>query len=146
AFSVLGHSCGGIQEQAFATGFDSTTGPTGDVHVQTRCGGSGRGGGYHVTTYAAWIGVTWDYTGAVVSYGVLSTAPTVDATFAASDQHGNEVYNQSNAAFLVLADGFTPTPRVTAASPSIGPASGGTAVTITGTGFTAATHVRFGGT
>ena len=43
AFSVLGHSCGGIQEQALATGFDATSGyPTGDVYVQTRCGGSGR--------------------------------------------------------------------------------------------------------
>src|SRR6266404_925890 len=72
AFSILGHSCGGIQEQAFATGFDSTTGyPTGDVYLQTRCGGSGRGGGYHITTYSAWIGVTWDYTGAVVASGVV---------------------------------------------------------------------------
>jgi hypothetical protein len=146
AFSVLGHSCGGIQEQAFATGFDSTSGfPTGDVYLQTRCGGSGRGGGYHVTTYAAWIGVTWDYTGVVVSYAVLSSAPTVDPTFSATDQFGNQLYNQSNAAFLVLASGFVPTPRVTGRSPTIGPASGGTAVSITGTGFTAATAVRFGG-
>src|SRR5689334_2260156 len=147
AFSVLGHSCGGVQEQAFATGFDSTTGyPTGDVHLQTRCGGSGRGGGYHVTTYAAWIGVTWDYTGVVVSYAVLASAPTTDGTFSAFDQYGNEVYNQSNAAYLVLAAGFVPAPRVTGVSPSIGPASGGTTVTITGTGFTFATGVRLGGT
>ncbi len=54
AFSVLGRSCGGIQEQAFSTGFDVTTGyPVGDVYLQTRCGGSGRGGGYHTTTYSA---------------------------------------------------------------------------------------------
>ncbi len=65
AFSVLGHSCGGIQEQAFATGFDAMSGyPTGDVHLSTRCGGSGRGGGYHTTTYSAWVGATWDLTGA----------------------------------------------------------------------------------
>jgi cysteine-rich repeat protein len=147
AFSVLGHSCGGIQEQAFATGFDPISGfPTGDVYLQTRCGGSGRGGGYHVTTYAAWIGVTWDYTGSVVSYAVLASAPTVDPTFSAFDQYGNEVYNQSNAAFLVLTAGFVPTPRVTGMSPTIGPASGGTALSIAGTGFTAATAVRFGGT
>ena len=58
AFAILGHSCGGIQEQAYATGFDPTSGyPTGDVHLQTRCGGSGRGGGYHTTTYTAWVGV-----------------------------------------------------------------------------------------
>src|SRR5438477_591631 len=75
AFAVLGHSCGGIQEQALATGFDGTSGyPIGDVYLQTRCGGSGRGGGYHTTTYSAWVGVTWDYTGAVVSSAVLATA------------------------------------------------------------------------
>jgi hypothetical protein len=46
AFSVLGHSCGGIQEQALATGFDATSGyPTGNVYLQTRCGGSGREAG-----------------------------------------------------------------------------------------------------
>jgi hypothetical protein len=147
AFSVLGHSCGGIQEHAFATGFDLTSGyPVGDVYLQTRCGGSGRGGGYHVTTYAAWIGVTWDYTGAVISYATLPSAPTVDPGFSAFDQYGNEVYNQSNSAFLVLSASFVPAPRVIAISPTIGPASGGTAVTITGTGFTAATGVGFGAT
>jgi hypothetical protein len=60
AFSFLGHSCGGIQEQAFATGFDPATGyPAGDVYLQTRCGGSGRGGGYHVTTYSKWVAANW---------------------------------------------------------------------------------------
>jgi len=147
AFSVLGHSCGGIQEQAFATGFDPTSGyPTGDVYLQTRCGGSGRGGGYHVTTYSAWTSVIWDYTGVVVSYAVLSGAPTVDPTFSAFDQYGNQVYNQSNAAYLFLAAGFLPAPRVTGISPTIGPAAGGTTLTISGTGFTAATGVSFGST
>ena len=91
AFSVLGHSCGGIQEQALATGFDATSGyPTGDVYLQTRCGGSGRGGGYHTTTYSKWVGVTWDYTGAVVSYDVLAAAPTnADPAFSAVDSFGN---------------------------------------------------------
>src|SRR6516164_4595356 len=102
AFAVLGHSCGGIQEQAFATGFDATSGfPMGDVYASTRCGGSGRGGGYHTTTYSAWIGATWDFTGALISYGAVS-APTVDPTFSAFDQYGNEVYNQSNHAYLLL--------------------------------------------
>jgi cysteine-rich repeat protein len=147
AFSVLGHSCGGIQEQAFATGFDATSGfPTGDVYLSTRCGGSGRGGGYHTTTYSAWVGVMWDLTGALVSYTVLSGAPTVDPTFSAFDQYGNEVYNQSNSAFLLLVAGFVPRPRVTSVSVTIGPATGGTSVMITGTGFAGATGVSFGGT
>ena len=167
AFSALGHSCGGIQEQALATGFDATSGyPTGDVYLQTRCGGSGRGGGYHTTTYSAWVGVTWDYTGAVVSSAILAGAPTnVDPTFSAFDSFGNQIYNQLNAvnvlpanctvgnttycsyrAYLSLASAFAPPPRVSSVSVTSGPAAGGTSVTVTGTGFTGATAVRFGGT
>jgi len=167
AFSALGHSCGGIQEQAFATGFDATTGyPTGDVYLQTRCGGSGRGGGYHTTTYSAWVGVTWDYTGAVVSSAVLAAAPTnVAPTFSAFDSFGNEVYNELTAvnvlpadctvgntsycsyrAYLSLAPGFVPPPRVTNVSVTSGPTAGGTTVTVTGAGFTGATTVAFGAT
>jgi len=94
AFSILGHSCGGIQEQAFATGFDPTSGyPTGDVYLQTRCGGSGRGGGYHTTTYSAWVGATWDFAGGVRSSARLSAAPAVSPTFSAMDANGDSVYN-----------------------------------------------------
>src|SRR3954469_17216432 len=63
ALSILGHSCGGIQERAYATGFDASGHPAGAVYLETRCGGSGRGGGYHTTTYTAWAGVTWDLGG-----------------------------------------------------------------------------------
>jgi hypothetical protein len=147
AFSVLGHSCGGIQEKGYATGFDAASGyPTGDVYLSTRCGGSGRGGGYHSTTYSAWVVVNWDFTAAVISYKALSAAPTVNPTFSAFDAYGNEVYNQSNNAYLVLAPGFVPAPRVTAVSPTSGPAAGGSTMTIAGTGFTGATGVNFGGT
>ena len=145
AFSILGHSCGGIQETAYATGFSSTGGyPAGDVYLSTRCGGSGRGGGYHTTTYSAWATVTWDFTGAVVSDAALSSAPVVNTTFSATDQSGNRIYNQSNSAFLLLAPGFVAAPRVTSISLSSGPASGGTSVTIAGAAFTGATAVRFG--
>ena len=145
AFSVLGHSCGGIQEQAFATGFDPTTGyPVGDVYLSTRCGGSGRGGGYHTTTYSAWVSATWDYTGTFVSSTTLSGAPSVDPAFSAFDAFGNEVYNASNRAYLLLAPTFVPPPRVLGISPTFGPSAGGTSVTVTGTGFTGATTVFFG--
>jgi hypothetical protein len=147
AFGYLGHSCGGIQEKAYATGFDPVSGyPVGDVFMSTRCGGSGRGGGYHTTTYSAWASATWDLTGAFVSSQLLTTAPTVDPTFLAFDAYGNEVYNASNSAFLLLSPTFVPPARVIGISPSLGPASGGTSVTITGTGFTAATDVLFGTT
>jgi hypothetical protein len=158
AFSILGHWCGGIQEKAYATGFASGIGfPTGEVYVSTRCGGSGRGGGGYVTLYSAWVDVTWDFTAAVVSYARASTTPAVNPTLVVYDSHGNELYNQAVAgvvsgsqvysqAFLVLAPGFVPTPRLTGISTTSGPTSGGTSVTITGTGFTGATAVSFGST
>jgi hypothetical protein len=90
--------------------------------------------------------VNWDFTAAVISYNALSAAPTVNPTFSAFDAYGNEVYNQSNNAYLVLAPGFVPAPRVTAVSPTSGPAAGGSTTTIAGTGFTGATGVNFGGT
>jgi hypothetical protein len=40
---------------------------------------------------------------------------------------------------------YAPVPRVSAISPAIGPAAGGTAVAITGTGFSGATNVTIGG-
>lgn len=145
AFAILGRSCGGIQETVYATGFDATSGfPAGVVQMSTRCGGSGRGGGYHTTTYSASAGVVWDFTGAVVSYAVPAPPASVDPSFSAYDSNGNEVYNQSGGAFLALAAGYVPPARVTAVSPSSGPSAGGTTVTITGDGFAAATGVEFG--
>lgn len=164
AFGYLGHSCGGIQEQAFATGFDTATGfPIGAVYLQTRCGGSGRGGGYTTTTYSAWITATWDDTGAEVSTARAATAPAVDPAYTASDGYGNQLQNVLSAvnvapstctvgntsyctyrAYLTLSPTFVPAPRVTAASVTLGPASGGTALVLTGTGFSAATAVQFG--
>ena len=167
AFSYLGHSCGGIQEQTFTTGFETSDGfPVGDVYLQTQCGGSGRGGGYHTTTYSAWVGVTWDFTGAVVSSAVLPSAPTnLDPTFVALDAHGNQVSNLLSAvnvlpagctvgntsyctyrSVLTLDPSFVSPPRITGVSATTGPAAGGTSVTITGTGLTGATSVLFGGT
>ena len=145
AFSFLGHSCGGIQEQAYASGFDATSGyPAGAVFLSTSCGGSGRGGGYHTTRYTAWAKALWDFTGAVVS-AAAAPAPAVNPTLVAYDAHGNEVYNQSGRAYLVLAPGFVPPARLTGIAPSSGPAAGGTTVTISGTGFGGATGVSFGG-
>jgi hypothetical protein len=103
AFAILGHSCGGIQEKSYATGFDSVSGvPTGDVYVQTRCGGSGRGGGYHTTTYSAWVGATWDFSGTLISSAKLAATPTFAPTLTATDLYGDSLYNVNNAAYLVV--------------------------------------------
>jgi hypothetical protein len=140
-FAVLGHSCGGIQQYNFGSGFDPASGyPDGDVYMWTTCSSGGRGS--HPTTYSAWLSSTWDFTGALVSYSTLASAPTVNPTLSVNDAHGNNLYNQSNQAFLVLAPGFVPAPRVSSVSPSSDPQ--GSTVTISGTGFTGATGVRFG--
>lgn len=141
AFAILGHSCGGIQETVATTGFDPTTGyPAGEVGLSTRCGGSGRGGGHHTTTYTTSANATWDFTGTVVGYSVPSSGLAVPG-YSSTDASGNQVYDSGTSAFLLLAGGFVPAPRLTAVSVAQGPAPGGTVVTITGTGtgFTGAT-------
>ena len=143
AFNVLGYDCGGISEHVYATGFDPSSGfLLGDAYLSTTCSGSGRGG--HPSTFTAWASATWDLTGALVASSSLVTAPTVDPTFSATDANGNEWYNSGNDAFLLLAPGFTPAPRIISVSASIGPSTGGTTVTISGTGLTGATAVDFG--
>ncbi len=159
AFSVVGYDCGGIQEHAYATGFDTTIDPSagypvGDVYLWTVCNGSGKGG--HSITYDAWTSDTWDLAGALLSITKLSSAPAVDPSFTATDTPtGNQLWNTTDfkcsaqtgavpTACLQLAPTFTPRPRVTGISSGQGPSSGGTSLTISGDGFTAATAVDFG--
>jgi len=143
AFAVLGHSCGGIQEKAFGAAFATTTGyPVGDVYLSTTCSTGGRGS--RPATYSAWVAATWDFTGSLVSDTVLATTPTVNPTLSIYDSHGNQLYNQSNQAYLALAVGFVAAPRVSSVSPASGPQ--GSSVVIVGTGFTGVTAVHFGPT
>jgi hypothetical protein len=100
AFSLLGHSCGGIQEQVYATGFAANGYPAGDVHMQTRCGGSGRGGGYKTTTYSGWATVTWDWLGDTRSFAGLQGAGEENTSFSAEDAHGDRLYNVGTSAYL----------------------------------------------
>jgi hypothetical protein len=141
AFGVLGYDCGDIGEHAFTNGFDPTSGyPTGDVYIWTTCSAGGKGG--HSVTFSAWVSTEWDFTGALVTLSKLASAPTINPTFSAFDAHGNAIYNSPPFAYLVLASGFVPAPRVAGVSPTTAPQ--GTAVTITGTGFTNARAVTFG--
>ena len=101
AFAILGHSCGGIQEKAYVTGFAPSTGyPTGDVYLQTRCSTGGRGGG--TITYSGWSAATWDFAGNVLSTTALTTAPAINPTFSATDAYGDQIYNANNLAYLVV--------------------------------------------
>lgn len=115
AFSILGRSCGGIQEQVFATGFSANGFPAGDVRLQTRCGGSGRGGGYKTTTYTAWATATWDWFAETRSSALLEGVSAEDSTFSAEDAHGDRVYNAGTSAYLETGE-----PPVQPPSPPIG--------------------------
>jgi len=143
AFTVLGHDCGGINQNDFITQFDPARGytkgyPEGDAYLWTSCSC----GKACSTTYKAWVSTIWDFTGALVTQTVLSAPPTVDPALSLTDGHGNQIYNQTNRAYLVVAPGFVPAPRVAGLSPASGPQ--GTTITITGTGFSAATAVHLG--
>ena len=108
AFAILGHSCGGIQEQVHATGFDPTNGyPTGEVYLSTTCSTGGRGS--HPATFTAWTAVIWDFAGNVISSTTLSTGPAVNPTFIATDGYGDIVYNAGAAAYLVVPVPAAPT-------------------------------------
>ncbi len=100
AFSILGHSCGGIQEESFATGFGVSGYPEGDVHLSTRCGGSGRGGGYKTTTYSAWASVVWTWLAETRSFARLQGPAGGSPTFEATDAHGDRIYNSGTRAYL----------------------------------------------
>ena len=160
AFSVLKYDCGGIKELAYVTGFDDTFDPTagyptGYVYLTTTCS-AGKGS---VFTVHSWTADTWDLTGALVSYSVAIPSPSPPSPLSTTDPlTGNLIYDSASPcpglggtgstayACLQWASTFTPRPKVTGISPVIGPATGGTSVTISGDGLTAATAVDFGST
>src|SRR6266481_4659226 len=89
AFARLGHSCGGIKQQIFGQGFDVNGNITGYVFALTRCGGSGRGGGYHTTTYSTWVAVTWNLSGVVIDEA--TSVPSPDPSIAGAYHSGSLV-------------------------------------------------------
>jgi hypothetical protein len=101
AFAILGHSCGGIHEKSYVTGFDPATGyPAGDVYLSTTCSTGGRGA--PPATFTAWAAVTWDFAGNVVSATTLSNAPTVNTNLTAADAYGDVILNAGAAAYLFV--------------------------------------------
>ncbi len=100
AFAILGHSCGGIQEESFAAGFAPSGYPQGEVALSTSCGGSGRGGGYKPTRYTASASVVWDWFGETVSYVKLEAAAGGSPDFEATDAFGDRIYESGTHAYL----------------------------------------------
>jgi hypothetical protein len=78
---------------------------------------------------------------------VNDTTLTVTSPAYAAGLHYIQITTPAGTSGKVAAAAFTyeAAPTVTAVSPSTGPTSGGTSVTVTGTGFTGATSVTFGG-
>jgi hypothetical protein len=108
AFAILGYSCGGIQEKAYVTGFDTSTGyATGNVYLSTSCS-TGRAGS-PPSVHTAWAAVTWDLAGNVVSAAALSNAPTVNTNSIATDPYADTIYNVDRAAYLVVPIPAAPT-------------------------------------
>ena len=159
AFTALHYNCGGIKESVYANGLDTSLDPsagypTGDALLSTTCNGSGKGG--HSTTYTAWVSATWDPSGALVTSSVLTSAPTFDPSFSATDTPSqNVLYNTTNfncssqagavpSACLQWSGGFTARPRLLGLAPSIGASKGGATVTISGDALISASEVYFG--
>ncbi|WP_221937628.1 putative Ig domain-containing protein [Janthinobacterium sp. KBS0711] len=81
------------------------------------------------------------------SSGLLSGTPTALGTYnfvikSTDVTGGNGPYNTSRSYSLVI--NAQPPPTITGVTPASGPSTGGTAVTITGTGFTGVTALKFG--
>ena len=95
-----------------------------------------------VTTDATGISVTMDGT-QVLAYAT-SLPSKVLVGFTAATGGFNDVHQVQNV--NITTGALPPAPTVTGVSPTSGSAAGGTQVTITGTSFTGAKGVKFGGT
>ena len=92
--TLLGVSCGGVHVSSYLTGFNRLGNITGELYAWTRCGGSGRGGGYKTTTYQSWHSIVWglDQSFIVTPYDGLFPDPL----FYEVDQYGNQISNVCN--------------------------------------------------
>ena len=96
-----------------------------------------------VTTSSTGITVTMDGV-QVLSYAT-SLPPSVLVGFTAGTGGLTDVHEVQNV--VITTGGSSPAgPSVTSLAPSSGPSTGGTSVTVTGTGFTGASAVKFGTT
>jgi alpha-tubulin suppressor-like RCC1 family protein len=92
-------------------------------------------------TVAAWGGDEWGQLG-IGEEGPATRSPLPVMMCGVMEAGGVAAGNLANYAFGVTS--LLPCPTVTGLSPRVGSQSGGTTVTITGSGFTGATAVKFG--
>jgi hypothetical protein len=100
------------------------------------------------TSFTGTTAVKFDTTDATSFTVVNGTTITAVAPAHAAGSADVRVTTASGTSANTAADDYTylPAPTVTAVSPSSGPSAGATLVTITGTGFTGTTAVKFGTT
>lgn len=91
-YPYLGVSCGGVLTSTYVTGFDVNGNIRGEVYAWTRCGVSGRGGGYQETRYDSWHSILWDIEGAVIET-LTYDGVVPDPDFSATDANGNTIHN-----------------------------------------------------
>jgi hypothetical protein len=129
------------------TGLSPTTGPPAGGNTVTITG-SGFTGATAVT-FGGWVG---SYpSGYVIGTPATSFQVLSDSTILATAPAGTgtvEVFvtTPAGTSASLSADHYTYIPDVTRLTPTTGPCTGGTSVTIRGIGFTGATAVTFGGT
>ena len=98
-----------------------------------------------VTTTPAGLAVTVTYTGIPgTTYGPSQTAPSAVGTYAAFATVTDPGYTGSGSATATLTIA-NPAPTITMVSPSSGPDTGGTPITVTGTGFMSGATVEIAG-
>jgi hypothetical protein len=99
---------------------------------------------HHVTVVTNSTGIVVTLDGTQVLNYATSLPSQVLVGFTGATGGFNDVHQVQNVSITTGAP--PPVPAVTGVSPTSGPTAGGTSVAITGTGFTGATAVQFGGT
>jgi hypothetical protein len=112
-FQVLGVQCGTGTSVATATGFAGAYATTYTV-ASTRCGGSGRGGGYHVHTYNGCATARYTLTGELRDYAPVACIGA-DSSLTFTTDTGYSESTVSSLAVLTLPD-ITPTASFTGPS------------------------------
>jgi energy-converting hydrogenase Eha subunit A len=97
---------------------------------------------HHVVVATSPTGISVTMDGTQVLVYSTSLPPEVLVGFTAATGGFNDIHQVQNVA--ITTGPPPPAPAVTSVSPASGPTTGGTSVTITGSGFAAATGVQFG--
>jgi len=100
-FEIIGVQCGQPPVTTVATGFAGAYATTWSTST-TRCGGSGRGGGYHTTTYTGCATARYRLTGALEDVTQVACATAPDPGLVFQNDTGYSESTSGNAGVLEL--------------------------------------------